>query len=42
MDHNREIRLLIPSRHAGGVIGKGGENIKRLRSEFNSQISVPG
>lgn len=28
-----ELRLLVSSRGAGGIIGKGGENIKRLRSE---------
>ncbi|XP_031616486.1 poly(rC)-binding protein 2 [Contarinia nasturtii] len=34
------IRLLIPSRFAGGIIGKGGQNIKRLRQEFNANINV--
>ncbi|KHN72692.1 Heterogeneous nuclear ribonucleoprotein K [Toxocara canis] len=29
-----ELRLLVPSRGAGAVIGKGGESIKRLRSEI--------
>lgn len=28
-----ELRLLVPSRGAGAVIGKGGESIKRLRAE---------
>lgn len=28
-----ELRLLVSSRGAGGIIGKGGENIKRLRAE---------
>lgn len=27
-----ELRALVSSRSAGGIIGKGGENIKRLRS----------
>ncbi|PAV67751.1 hypothetical protein WR25_04248 [Diploscapter pachys] len=36
-----ELRLLVSGKAAGAVIGKGGENIKRLRSEFDSQISVP-
>ncbi|XP_055320981.1 heterogeneous nuclear ribonucleoprotein K homolog isoform X2 [Sitodiplosis mosellana] len=34
------IRLLIPSRFAGGIIGKGGQNIKRLRQEFHANINV--
>lgn len=28
-----ELRLLVTSRGAGGIIGRGGENIKRLRAE---------
>ncbi|VDN89248.1 unnamed protein product [Brugia pahangi] len=28
-----ELRLVVTSRGAGGIIGRGGENIKRLRSE---------
>lgn len=28
-----ELRLLVPGRGAGAIIGKGGETIKRLRSE---------
>ncbi|VDP13973.1 unnamed protein product [Soboliphyme baturini] len=31
-----ELRVLIPSRAAGAVIGKGGDNIKRLRTENKS------
>ena len=27
-----EFRALVSSRSAGGIIGKGGENIKRLRT----------
>ncbi|CAG0901016.1 unnamed protein product [Darwinula stevensoni] len=30
-----EIRLLIPSKSAGSVIGKGGQNISRLRNEVS-------
>ena len=41
-DHAGELRLLIPSRAAGAIIGKGGEYIKRLRSEFNCSVHVPG
>ncbi|CAL8135465.1 unnamed protein product [Orchesella dallaii] len=37
----QEIRVLIPSRVAGSVIGKGGSNISRLRSENKASISVP-
>ncbi|RXG72055.1 Heterogeneous nuclear ribonucleoprotein K [Armadillidium vulgare] len=33
-----ELRLLIQSKAAGSVIGKGGQNISRLRSEFNLEI----
>lgn len=36
-----ELRLLLPSRNAGAIIGKGGENIKRLRQNFRASISVP-
>lgn len=41
MDHNKECRVLIPSKHAGAVIGKGGDVIKRLRSEYNAHVNVP-
>ncbi|RDD37459.1 Heterogeneous nuclear ribonucleoprotein K [Trichoplax sp. H2] len=34
-------RVLIQSRDAGGIIGKGGLTIKRLRSEYNAVVSVP-
>lgn len=36
-----EIRLLIQSKAAGSVIGKGGQNISRLRSENQASITVP-
>lgn len=36
-----ELRILIPSRFAGSVIGKGGTNITRLRTENKATISVP-
>lgn len=35
-----KIRLLIPSNLAGAVIGKGGENIKRITSEFDAEVDV--
>lgn len=36
-----EIRMLVPSRNAGAVIGKGGANIKRLRQDFKATIILP-
>ncbi|KAL7647590.1 UNVERIFIED_CONTAM: hypothetical protein RMT77_001190 [Armadillidium vulgare] len=36
-----ELRLLIQSKAAGSVIGKGGQNISRLRSENPASITVP-
>jgi heterogeneous nuclear ribonucleoprotein K len=36
-----EVRLLIPSKAAGSVIGKGGNNITRLRKDYNATISIP-
>ncbi|KAF8366510.1 hrpk-1, partial [Pristionchus pacificus] len=36
-----EMRLLVGSKSAGAVIGKGGDNIKRLRSQFDASVSVP-
>jgi len=35
------LRFLLLSKHAGGIIGKGGETIKRLRNEFSSTVTVP-
>jgi len=35
------LRFLLQSKHAGGIIGKGGQTIKRLRSEYNATVSVP-
>jgi len=39
-DEDVELRCLIPSRSAGGIIGKGGSNIKNLRDTFQAQIHV--
>lgn len=39
-DSDDKIRLLIPSNLAGAVIGKGGENIKRITSEFSAEVDV--
>ncbi|XP_034026338.1 heterogeneous nuclear ribonucleoprotein K [Thalassophryne amazonica] len=36
-----ELRILLQSKNAGAVIGKGGKNIKALRSDFNASVSVP-
>lgn len=36
-----ELRLLIPSRSAGAIIGRGGEHIKALRSKYDATINVP-
>lgn len=35
-----EIRLLIPSKMAGAIIGKGGHNIQKLRTEYQAQVNV--
>merc|ERR1719369_2407749 len=35
------LRFLLNSKHAGGIIGKGGETIKRLRNEFSANVTVP-
>ena len=34
------LRLLIPSKVAGSIIGKGGKNISRIRSDFNATVQV--
>ncbi|TRY99478.1 hypothetical protein DNTS_023007 [Danionella cerebrum] len=36
-----ELRILLQSKNAGAVIGKGGKYIKALRSDFNATVSVP-
>ncbi|XP_011496895.1 PREDICTED: heterogeneous nuclear ribonucleoprotein K [Ceratosolen solmsi marchali] len=36
-----ELRLLIPSRVAGSIIGRGGQNIAKLRSQYKASITVP-
>jgi len=35
-----ELRLLIPTKAAGAVIGKGGEYIKAVREKFDASITV--
>jgi len=36
-----ELRCLVSSSCAGGVIGKGGENIKDMRKTFDASIQIP-
>lgn len=38
---DEEVRLLIPSKVAGSIIGKGGQNITKLRSKYKASITVP-
>lgn len=36
-----EMRLLIPSKAAGSIIGKGGSRIKQLRTDNNANVRIP-
>jgi len=36
-----ELRLLLASKNAGAIIGKGGSTIKRLRNDFKASVTVP-
>lgn len=38
--NDETIRLLIPSRIAGAIIGKGGQHINRLRAQYKATINV--
>uniref|UniRef100_A0A9J7YJA9 Heterogeneous nuclear ribonucleoprotein K n=2 Tax=Cyprinus carpio TaxID=7962 RepID=A0A9J7YJA9_CYPCA len=40
-DEMVELRVLLQSKNAGAVIGKGGKNIKALRTDYNASVSVP-
>ncbi|KAJ3605761.1 hypothetical protein NHX12_027805 [Muraenolepis orangiensis] len=40
-DETLELRVLLQSKNAGAVIGKGGKNIKALRTDYNASVSVP-
>ncbi|ELK28510.1 Heterogeneous nuclear ribonucleoprotein K [Myotis davidii] len=40
-DEMVELRILLRSKNAGAVIGKGGKNIKALRIDYNVSVSVP-
>jgi heterogeneous nuclear ribonucleoprotein K len=35
-----EVRILLQSKNAGAVVGKGG-NIKAFHTDYNSSVSVP-
>uniref|UniRef100_A0A3Q2EIE5 Uncharacterized protein n=1 Tax=Cyprinodon variegatus TaxID=28743 RepID=A0A3Q2EIE5_CYPVA len=37
-DEMVELRILLQSKNAGAVIGKGGKNIKALRSDVSTQF----
>lgn len=39
--NDEEVTFLIPSKVAGSIIGKGGSNISKLRSQFKASITVP-
>uniref|UniRef100_A0A2K6A4F8 Heterogeneous nuclear ribonucleoprotein K n=1 Tax=Mandrillus leucophaeus TaxID=9568 RepID=A0A2K6A4F8_MANLE len=41
IDEMVELRVLLQSKNAGAVIGKGGENIKALRTDYSASVSVP-
>jgi heterogeneous nuclear ribonucleoprotein K len=36
-----EVRVLIPSKIAGSIIGKAGANIQQLRTNNNANVRVP-
>ena len=36
-----ELRILLPNRCAGAIIGKGGEYIKAIRDKFEASLTVP-
>lgn len=36
-----QARLLLAGKNCGAIIGKGGENISRLRKEYNVEVSMP-
>jgi heterogeneous nuclear ribonucleoprotein K len=36
-----DLRFLIPSRAAGVIIGKGGENVKEIRDKYEIEVSLP-
>lgn len=36
-----ELRVLLASKNAGAIIGKGGATIKRLRNDYKASVTVP-
>ncbi len=36
-----ETRVLVPSKVAGSIIGKGGSNIQKLRTDNNANVRIP-
>ena len=36
-----EARMMIPSKVAGSIIGKGGANIQKLRADNSANVRVP-
>jgi len=36
-----EMRILMQSKNAGAIIGKGGSNINRLRNDYKASVTVP-
>ena len=40
-DEMVELRILLQSKNAGAVIGKGGKNIKALHTDYNCQCFSP-
>lgn len=36
-----DVRFLVKSKNAGAIIGKGGSNINRLRTDFKASVTVP-
>jgi len=35
------MRMMVPSKMAGSLIGKGGQNIKQLREEYSCNVRIP-
>lgn len=40
-ESKNEVRILIPSKNAGAIIGKGGDKIKKLREKYLAKVLVP-
>uniref|UniRef100_A0A2K5HIB8 Heterogeneous nuclear ribonucleoprotein K n=1 Tax=Colobus angolensis palliatus TaxID=336983 RepID=A0A2K5HIB8_COLAP len=40
-DEMVELRILLQSKNAGAVIGKGSKNIKALPTDYNASVSIP-